>query len=182
MAKNPKVYKTLREHIKTQFPAGVRSWSYERVKNILYLDYVIQETLRLKPSVPGGLARVTPSEGLYVDDVFIPGDTIVSVPTYTIQRDPRYWDEPLEFKPERWEGLTTEKVPWIPFSRGQWSCPGKQLAFTELKIALSRIALQYDMAISYPDEACAFNKGVKDTFTLTLLPLHVKFIEAEDIA
>ena len=74
----------------------------------------------MKPSVlGGGVARVTPRGGLYVDDVSIPGDTIVSVSSYTIQRDVRYWDDSLEFIPERWEGVSTEKVPWLPFARGQ---------------------------------------------------------------
>lgn len=58
---------------------------------------------------------MTPSEGLQIDEEFIPGNTIVSVPTWTIQRDGRYWDRPLEFVPERWDALTTDQAPWIPF-------------------------------------------------------------------
>jgi cytochrome P450 len=140
-----------------------------------YLDWVINETLRLRPSVPGGLARVTPPEGLMVDDVFIPGDIVTSVPTYTMQRDERYWPDALSFKPERWEGLHTEKVPWIPFTRGQWACSGKALAMMEMRMVLGRIALQYD--ISFPAGVTAENVDFrfKDTFTQTLPPLPLVF-------
>ena len=175
LIKYPKTYEILRQSIKKQFPGGVSTWTYEGVRANQYLDYVIHETLRLKPSVPGGLARVTPAQGLYVDDTFIPGNTVVSVPTYTIQRDSRYWDDPLEFKPERWDGISTEKVPWLVFTRGQWACPGRQLAYMELRVALSRIALEYRIAFNDPEEADHFDRDIKDTFTLTVPSLHIRF-------
>lgn len=51
-----------------------------------YLNAVINETIRLSPPVPSGLQRQTPPEGMTVGDVFIPGNTIVQVPSYTIFR------------------------------------------------------------------------------------------------
>lgn len=51
-----------------------------------YLNAVMDETLRLHPPVSSGTQRVTPPEGLLVGETFIPGDTIVRAPTYTIQR------------------------------------------------------------------------------------------------
>ncbi|ODM23115.1 hypothetical protein SI65_00704 [Aspergillus cristatus] len=46
------------------FPRGMQDWSYERVKNIKYLDYINNEALRLKPLVPGSLTRVNAARGL----------------------------------------------------------------------------------------------------------------------
>ena len=175
LAKNPDRYQALQDVLWQHFPNGDSDWTYEKARAVPYLDWVINETLRLRPSVPGGLARVTPPEGLMVDDVFIPGDTVTSVPTYTMQRDERYWPDALSFKPERWEGLSTEKVPWIPFTRGQWTCSGKALAMMEMRMVLGRIALQYD--ISFPEGVTADNVEFrfKDTFTQTLPPLHLVF-------
>jgi cytochrome P450 family 628 len=51
-----------------------------------YLDAVINESLRLQPTVPSGVQRETPPEGLRIGDVYIPGKTIVQIPTYSIQR------------------------------------------------------------------------------------------------
>ena len=110
-----------------------------------------------------------------VDDVFIPGNTVTSVPTYTMQRDERYWPDALSFKPERWENLSTEKAPWIPFTRGQWSCPGKTLAMMEMRMVLSRIALQYEISFATPMMADLANFDFMDTFTQTLPPLPLIF-------
>ncbi|KAL7784098.1 cytochrome P450 [Trichoderma ceciliae] len=134
LAKNPHSYQRLQAAVQ------------EQTKTIRYLDYAIQETLRLRPSVPVGVPREVPQQGLTIDSEFIPGGTIVAVPTYTIQRDGRHWEDPLAFKPERWEKLSTEKSPWIPFSRGHFVCPGGHLAMMGLPMVLSRIALQYDVA------------------------------------
>lgn len=51
-----------------------------------YLEACVDETLRLHPPIPSGLQRVTPPEGVQIDDVFIPGNTIVQIPTYTAFR------------------------------------------------------------------------------------------------
>lgn len=103
------------------FPHGRQDWSYEKVKDIRYLDYIINETLRLKPPVPGGLPRVTPPEGLQIDEIFIPRNMIVSVPAFTVQRDERFFTRAGDYIPERWEGIATDSVPFIPFSRGWYS-------------------------------------------------------------
>lgn len=51
-----------------------------------YLQACIDESLRLFPPVPSGLQRQTPPQGLQVGDVWIPGNTIVMTPTYTLNR------------------------------------------------------------------------------------------------
>ena len=81
--------------------------------------------MRLKPPACEGLVRETPAEGLTVDGVFIPGKTIVSVPTWTIQRDARYWEDPEEWRPERWEGVNPneEGLAFLPFSKGEFVLP-----------------------------------------------------------
>ncbi|KAL7811419.1 cytochrome P450 [Trichoderma gracile] len=173
LASNPDAYQRLQATLRDQFPRGIQDWSYEN--KIPYLDHVIQETLRLKPSVPGGLPRVAPPEGLMIDDIFIPGGTVVAVPTFTVQRDPRFWPDPNAFKPERWDGLSTENSPWLPFTRGQWACPGRNLALMEMRMVLSCIALQYNMSLAYSEAAKRFDSDVMDTFTLTLPPLHIVF-------
>lgn len=136
------------------------------------------ETLRLKPPVPSGLSRLTPPEGIQVDGVFIPGKTVVSVPTYAIQRDPRYWGpDAAEFVPERWMNpeVTTEKAPFIVFTRGPYTCPGRHLALMELSMAISRIAMRYDLAFVSAEEADKFDNGSMDTFLMSLPPLSITF-------
>ncbi|KAH8887218.1 cytochrome P450 [Thozetella sp. PMI_491] len=173
-AKYPDCYRKLQELVDTHFPNGVIDWTYSKVK-IPYLDHVVNETLRLKPPSPSGPQRVTPPQGLQVDDVFIPGDTVVYVPTYTIHRDTRYWESAIEFVPERWETMSAEKEPFLPFSKGEFGCPGKSVAWMELRMALSLIALRFDIAFAPGEDGVKFEEEAKDYFTLALPALSLVF-------
>ncbi|KIY02691.1 uncharacterized protein Z520_01156 [Fonsecaea multimorphosa CBS 102226] len=174
LARNPTVQQKLQKELDTIFPAGEKDWTYEKAK-FPYLDNIINESLRLKPPVPGGLPRITPPQGLQIDEIYIPGDTIVGVPVHTLQRDPRYFERPLEFIPERWEQISTEKSPFFPFSKGAFGCVGKQLAMMELRMVLSRVALGFDISFADGEDGVKFDAEVMDTFTLTLPPLKMKF-------
>ncbi|KAB8243635.1 cytochrome P450 [Aspergillus flavus] len=93
---------------------------------------VIAGSLRLRPSVSGGGYRVTPAEGLQIDEVFIPGDVNVFVPQQLIQTDERYYKFSKEFIPERWGEKKvewgTDKAPYFLFS-----------------LAVSTLAQRYDI-------------------------------------
>lgn len=58
--------------------------SHLRGKHVL--SSIIKETLRLYPPVPGGLQRITPPEGATIAGRYIPGNMIVSTPTYALHR------------------------------------------------------------------------------------------------
>lgn len=173
LARHPATYRKLQQSIQTVLPNGHKDWSYGKIKDLPYLNHVITETLRLRPSVPVGLQRLTPPEGLTIDDRFIPGDTVVSVPCYTIQRDPRYWDDALQFRPERWEEAVSIEggSAFVGFSRGQFACPGKNLALMEMRIALSKMALGYELEFPAGWDEERWEEGIRDTFTASLPPL-----------
>jgi cytochrome P450 len=93
------------------------------IHSLPYIDAIINETLRLKPVVPSGQTRVTPPEGLFIDETWIPGNTILVVPQYVVQRDARNFPRPLEFIPERWlekeSGLIVDDRAFFPFAIGK---------------------------------------------------------------
>ncbi|KAH8830170.1 cytochrome P450 [Flagelloscypha sp. PMI_526] len=174
LVRNPSYMRKLVASIDALFPNGDSDWAPDQLKLIPMLDDVMYETLRLAPSVPDGLTRLTPPEGLTIDNVYIPGDVIVSVPPWSIQRDSRYWEDAHEFKPERWSegGLNPETCPaYIPFTRGAHACPGKHLAKLEFRMALSRLLLNFTFSFADEENAANFEEGQMDTFTLTIPPL-----------
>lgn len=175
LAKNPASYHKLQTILDAEFPGGESDWTYTKAKSITYLEGIINETLRLRPSVPGGMPRATPPGGLQIDEVFIPGGINVSVPTYAIQRDARYWKQPLEFRPERWETITPESVPFVPFTKGKYLCPGKNLAMMEMTMVLSRVALRYKLGGLEDEVAVRFENEALDTFTMSVPPLPLVF-------
>ncbi|EKG22458.1 Cytochrome P450 [Macrophomina phaseolina MS6] len=152
--------------------------SLKSLATVRYLDHVINETLRLKPPAIEGLVRETPAGGITIpnDGTFIPGGTTVSIPPWTLHRDTRFWGEDAEeFRPERFEGvdLTNETLPFIPFTRGSYTCPGKQLAYMEMRGVISAVVMDFDLTLSEGQGEKEFDEGCKDSFTLENPPLNV---------
>ncbi|EGR44205.1 uncharacterized protein TRIREDRAFT_70842, partial [Trichoderma reesei QM6a] len=174
LASNPHCYRMLQAKVQEQFPGGISQWTYEAAKAIPYVDHVIHETMRLRPIVPGGMPRTVPPQGIFIDGQSIPGGTIATVPTYTIQRDERYWEDPLVFKPERWEGCATDGGAWMAFNRGPWACPGRHLAMMEMRMVLSRIALQFDVGFAL-GKGEGFERDTVDNVSMTLPELNILF-------
>jgi cytochrome P450 family 628 len=156
-----------------------------------YLLGIISESLRLHPPVPSGVQRVTPSSGAVIAGRYIPGDTVVTTPTYSLQRgmmtyikmnlmlsfvDPRAFSMPDEFIPERWTSkpeLILRKDAFVAFGYGQYNCAGKPLAMMQIRMVLAMIIKRYD--ISFPpdrmDECRRFIEDQADCFTIHLNPL-----------
>ena len=125
LVKNQQVYKNLQSILESTLPDGGRSFTYEHIKNIPLLEGIINETLRLKPVIPSGQPRVTPAQGLQIDEVYIPGDVNIIIPQFVIQRDERYFERAKEWIPERWVAdgdkahMVKDKNAFFPFQLGK---------------------------------------------------------------
>lgn len=71
--------------------------TWEQLENSQYLNNVIQETLRLYPSVPGSLPRVCSDADTILGGYKIPAGTTVVTQALTIQRDPIVFPEPNQY-------------------------------------------------------------------------------------
>ncbi|TEA14072.1 Cytochrome P450 monooxygenase FCK2 [Colletotrichum sidae] len=209
LAQKPDVYRRLREEVDGYFAENPGP-EHSALSKLPYLQACVDEALRLHPPVPSGVQRMTPAEGIDVDGTFIPGSTIVQVPTYTMFRDERLFPSADEFIPERWTNrpdLAREPAAFVPFGtgqylhpppglkrmssllleteeqrRGKYSCVGKQLGLMEVRYCASQIVHRYDVALAPGQSAEAFVRGKKDGFTLSLPELEVVFKQREDAA
>ncbi|XP_077221343.1 flavonoid 3'-monooxygenase CYP75B137-like [Tasmannia lanceolata] len=114
-----------------------------------YLDAVAKETLRLHPPNPF-LIPHSPSEACVVGGYNIPEGSSVFVNLYAIQRDPSMWENPLEFKPERfltpgnkWDYRGND-FNYFPFGSGRRICPGISLAERSLIYVLGSLLHSFD--------------------------------------
>jgi len=125
LAKYPAEQDKLHVLVDAAFPDGTDSWTFEQARSVTYLDHFIAETLRIKPALMLAGPRETPPEGLQIDEVHIPGNVNVLVPTAQLHRDPRYWSLPNDFIPERWGDrrveMGTEQSPYLPFILGAYT-------------------------------------------------------------
>ncbi|KAL1596515.1 hypothetical protein SLS60_009162 [Paraconiothyrium brasiliense] len=180
LAKYPEKQRKLREELFKSMPGGVSDWSYAKVKEVSYLDDFINETLRLKPPIMLGVQRETSEKGLRIDnDIYVPPRTTVMVPMQAIQKDPRYWPQAEEFIPERWterrKDMGTDNAPFFPFCMGPHLCAGKIVAYTSMRIALSKLVMEFDVVFAPDEDGVAFDTRELETFSTVVPPLQLIF-------
>ena len=135
-----------------------------------YLDATIKETFRLHPVVPLVLPR-SPSQTCTVGGYTIPKGCAVFLNVWAIQRDPRYWDNPLKFNPERflthdgtnkWD-FTGNNLKFFPFGSGRRLCPGYPLAEKMQMYILASLFHSFDWTLPKGEE-----HDLSEKFGLTL--------------
>ncbi|KAI0481303.1 cytochrome P450 monooxygenase-like protein [Xylariaceae sp. FL0804] len=157
---------------------GLGDFSIAGLQNLPYLNAVINETLRLHPPVPGGVLRNTPAEGAVVGGRRLPGGVTVVSPHYTIQRSPEAFLKPDEFRPERWTTephLILDKTAFFPFSMGKFACIGRQLALNELRTAIAKLILEFDVALAPGETGKRLLEESVDAFTMANAKLELCF-------
>jgi cytochrome P450 len=106
-----------------------------------YVTMVLRESLRLYPPAPAIVRAALEEDQL--EGYRIPKNTILFYPIWATHRDPRYWDEPEAFRPERFgkqAALEIEEFAYFPFARGgARSCVGERFAMLEGELVISRI-------------------------------------------
>ncbi|KAJ1409906.1 Cytochrome P450 [Sesbania bispinosa] len=100
--------------------------------NLTYLRAIVKETLRIHPTAP--LLGRESSESCNVCGYEIPAKTMLFVNLWSMGRDPTLWEDPLEFKPERFMSeenqldVRGQNFQLMPFGTGRRGCPGVSLA------------------------------------------------------
>jgi cytochrome P450 len=127
-----------------------------------YLDAVITETLRLRPTVPFTLRAV--KRDMVLNDVFLPRGSAVFLYINGIHRRADLYDAPDEFRPERFLGTTPDPYHWLPFGGGINRCLGGNMAMFESRVLLRTILREMTFV---PEASPAENQ---QTQTVLLLP------------
>lgn len=109
------------------------------------LNAVIRESMRLYP--PAWISdRVALHDDAYLDYTF-PADTILILFYYGLHRDPKYWEDPAAFKPERFlhdKGARDKPKAYYPFGAGPRLCIGNNFAMAEMTLFLQAVVQHFD--------------------------------------
>jgi cytochrome P450 len=164
LAQNPAVEAKL--HAELDAVLGGRAPSLDDLPKLTCTGNVITESLRLYPAA-WGLARVA------IEDHELAGYPVkkgmgIAMAQWVVHRDPRWYDAPEEFRPERWEDDLLKRLPrfaYFPFGGGPRQCIGNTFAVMEATLLLATIAQKYRLRL-------AANHRVVPLASITLRPRH----------
>ncbi|KAJ6733477.1 CYTOCHROME P450 FAMILY 78 PROTEIN [Salix koriyanagi] len=118
------------------------------VSKLPYLQAVVKEALRVHP--PGPLlswARLCSSDVQLSNGMVIPADTTAMVNMWAITHDPNVWEDPLEFKPERFIEADVDvrggDLSLAPFGAGRRVCPGKNLGLATVTLWVAKLVSHF---------------------------------------
>ncbi|NHN60412.1 MULTISPECIES: cytochrome P450 [Halorussus] len=116
-----------------------------------YAEAVVKEALRLYP--PAHEIRREPAEDVLIGDYRIPAGSLLVLPTWVLHRDERFWDDPDEFRPERFvtDDADRPEYAYVPFGGGPRRCIGQQFAMTEAQLVLATMAREWTVDRNYGD-------------------------------
>ncbi|MGH3659154.1 MAG: cytochrome P450, partial [Micromonosporaceae bacterium] len=132
-----------------------------------YTTAVVKEALRLQP--PQWLITRTSTRPMEVGGYELPAGTEVLVCPYLMHRDPRCWDDPDQFDPQRWLGPDQPHArhAYIPFGAGPRVCPGSRLAMVQVTLATAMLARDYRLEMPSRAAVRASSNGLLLPIDLT---------------
>lgn len=144
LSQNPAAAQRLRNELHAVL--GEREATAVDFGRLPYATAVVKESMRLYP--PAWIVGRRSVEDVTIGDVDIRAGEVTLMSPFAVHRDPRYYDEPLTFRPERW--LVERELPkfaYFPFGGGNRVCIGESFAWMEAVLVLATIARRWRMEL-----------------------------------
>jgi len=144
---NPEIYSRLQSELdkslQGQMPATPGGWQPP------LLDEIIKESLRLYPPIHLGNRRV--AESIDFDGHGVPVGERLIYSIYLTHRDPDSWEDPDDFKPERFaHGCKHPPYAYVPFGGGPRACIGAAFGQAEARLVLTRLLQTHHFELTNP--------------------------------
>jgi cytochrome P450 len=137
---SPPVKEKLHDEIRRVL--GARPPTVEDVNKLEYTRSVIAESMRLYP--PAWTMGRRALEPHQIGGYDIEKDALVLTSQWVVHHDPRWWPDPLAFRPERWlPEARRPRFAYFPFGGGARLCIGESFAWTEAILLLAAIAQRW---------------------------------------
>ncbi|XP_061172755.1 cytochrome P450 2B4-like [Saccostrea echinata] len=166
LIKYPVVQKKCRSEIKRVIGLDA-TVSFSDKEKLPYVTATINEVQRMSTLGALSLPR-TSLEDVEIDGKVIPKNSVIIPHIYSAHYDTRYWQNPEEFKPERFidkERHIIKHKAFYPFSIGPRACPGKQLGEMEMFIFAVSLMQQFEFSSVIPPEDLS-TEGLQTGVTL----------------
>lgn len=145
LSQNPEVQTRAREEVLSTLNDGTPDQSC--LKSLPYLNAVLLEAMRLYPPIYAMQRRAL--EDMEIDGHPVVKGSGVALSPYITHRHPEFWDEPVQFNPERFldrseDGL--DRFSYLPFGAGPRVCIGQHLALLEGIMILAMVLQRFEIA------------------------------------
>jgi cytochrome P450 len=151
LSKHPDIQEKVYQDIMKHVSSPDAEITLKDIENMDYFKAFLQEVLRLYP--PAGQIFRKTSKPEVVNGVNIPIGTRMRVVIYLLHRNPKYWDNPEEFRPERWLNISeteTERrrFAFVPFSGGFRNCIGQRMATMKVHLVMSHLLREFIILVA----------------------------------
>ncbi|MGZ3609365.1 MAG: cytochrome P450 [Ktedonobacteraceae bacterium] len=160
LSQYPQVRIKLQDQIRSVL-AG-REPTIDELAKIPYLDWVLDESMRLYP--PAWMQMRFVAKETEIDGMKLPVGTLLILSQWVMHRLPEIWQDAEVFKPERWDPANEQDIPpgaYFPFGGGPRMCIGMPLAQLEARVILASILQHYT-----PQPIPGYIPGFQPTITL----------------
>jgi cytochrome P450 len=124
-----------------------RDAHFSDLQSLIYTEMVIKESMRLLPSVWSLNARQA-NQDTQVSKYLFPKDKVVFISPYANHRNPKYFERPDDFDPERFSSERQQSIPkhaYMPFGSGPRVCIGQSFAMMEAKLILATLLNRFEV-------------------------------------
>jgi cytochrome P450 len=146
LVRNPTVLKKAQDEIRKLIGSKGKVEESE-MDQVEYLKRIVKETLRLHPPAVLLIPRETISH-FKLNGYDIEPKTRLHVNVWAIGRDPQCWEEPEEFRPERFDNSTIDykgqHFELLPFGAGRRGCPGMLMGTSVVELTLANLLYAFD--------------------------------------
>jgi cytochrome P450 len=153
---------------------GDRSPVAADMPRLKFTEMIAKESLRLYP--PAYVVGRQAINDCEIAGYHVPAGIQLFMPTWVVQRDPRFFEKPDEFKPERWTPEFIAGLPkytYFPFGGGPRVCIGNSFAMMEIVLLLATIAQQFRPTLA-PDQEVVLQPAMslrpRDGIKMTIVP------------
>lgn len=185
LLKSPTAYKKAQEEVDAV--TGRRKITVEDLSKLPYINAIMRETLRLRPTAPVIAVHAYPTKnkeepvtlgnGKYV----LNNDEPIAIILSKLHRDPEvYGPDADEFKPERMLDESFNELPnnaWKPFGNGMRGCIGRPFAWQEAQLVVAILLQNFNFQMDNP----SYNLSIKQTLTVKPKHFYIKAAPREGL-
>lgn len=150
LAQNQDVQDKVRQEVRSIFNKYGGKITYDAMLELAYAEKVIQETLRITPSIAAVPRTCTKNYTIPGTDVVIEKGTMTYIPVWGLHTDPDYFPNPDKFDPERFSEENKKNIKeftYLPFGEGPRMCLGLRFGMMQSKIGLVSLVKDFKFTL-----------------------------------